>query len=303
MNRCRNCDAVAIRELGFIGALAPFFLKRVVGAELITRYSARPLKRSIQGLTSIVHRLVARIHPQSVAVELQSCLNCSFVQTKFPFSDEAIGRLYEDYRSDSYNKERSHYEPTYAAVANSIGSHTEAGLDRVEALTSWLDGKINLNEGTMLDFGGADGKFLPAFHGPKYVYEISDIQPAPGIMRIAGESSLQTYSYVQLAHVLEHVTEPLKLARRVAALVQEGGYLLIEVPQDVSTEILQQLQLGDAQRIFTVHEHINYYGALSLRKLMEAVDLEVVAIDAVPIESSMGRQTFIRGLARRSSAR
>ena len=105
------------------------------------------------------------------------------------------------------------------------------------------------------------------------------------------------------SHVLEHVTEPLKLARRVAALVQEGGYLLIEVPQDVSTEILQQLQLGDAQRIFTVHEHINYYGALSLRKLMEAVDLEVVAIDAVPIESSMGRQNFIRGLARRSSAR
>jgi hypothetical protein len=303
MNRCRNCDAVTIRDLGFIGALAPFFLKRVVGAQLITRYSASPLKRSVQDFTSIVQRLVARIHPQAVAVELQSCLNCSFVQTKFPFSDEAISRLYEDYRSDSYNKERSHYEPTYAAVANSIGSHTEAGLDRVEALTSWLESKINFNEGTMLDFGGADGKFLPAFHGPKYVYEISDIRPAPGVIRIAGESSLQTYSYVQLAHVLEHVIEPLKLARRVAALVQEGGYLLIEVPQDVSTELLQQLQLGGAHRIFTVHEHINYYSALALRKLMEVVDLEVISIDAVPIESSMGRQTFIRGLARRSSAR
>jgi|ERR1700733_452979 hypothetical protein len=302
MNRCRNCDAVAIRELGFIGALAPFFLKRVVGAELITRYSVNPFKRSIQDLTSIVHRLVARIRPQVVAVELQSCLNCSFVQTKFPFSDEAISRLYADYRSDSYNKERSHYEPTYAAVANSIGSHTEAGLDRVEALTSWLQVLISLEEGSMLDFGGADGKFLPAFRGQKYVYEISDIQPAPGVVRIAGESSLQTYAYVQLAHVLEHVTEPLQLARRVAALVQEGGYLLIEVPQDVSTEILQQLQSGDCQRIFTVHEHINYYSTLSLRKLIETIGLEVVAIEAVPIESSMGRQTFIRSLARRFSA-
>lgn len=303
MNRCRNCGAVAIRELGFVGALAPFFLKRVLRAELITRYSANPLKRSIQDLTSIVHRLVARIRPQAVAVELQSCLDCSFVQTKFPFSDEAISRLYEDYRSDSYNKERSHYEPAYAAVANSIGSHTEAGLGRVEALTSWLQGRINLDEGSMLDFGGADGKFLPAFRGPKYVYEISDIQPAPGVVRIAGESSLQTYPYVQLAHVLEHVTEPLQLARRVAALVQEGGYLLIEVPQDVRTEILQQLQLGDGQRIFTVHEHINYYSSLSLRKLIETIGMEVVDIEAVPIESSMGRQTFIRGLARRFSAR
>jgi|SRR5579871_174497 len=299
MNRCRNCGAVTIRELGFVGVLAPFFLKRVVGAELITRYSASPLKRSIQDLASIVHRFVAKIRPQAVAVELQSCLNCSFVQTKFPFSDEAISHLYEDYRSDSYNKERSFYEPDYAAVANSIGSHTEAGLGRIEALTSWLEGRISLDEGSMLDFGGADGKFLPAFRGQKYVYEISDIQPAPGVVRIAAESSLQTYPYVQLAHVLEHVTEPLQLAQRVAALVQEGGYLLIEVPQDVSTEILQQLQLGDTHHTFTVHEHINYYSALALRKLLEAIDMEVVAIDAVPIESPMGRQTFIRGLARR----
>ena len=147
MNRCRNCDAVAIRELGFIGALAPFFLKRVVGAELITRYSTNPLKRSIQNLTGIAHRLVARIHPQAVAVELQSCLNCSFVQTKFPFSDEAIGRLYEDYRSDSYNRERSHYEPTYAAVANSIGSHTEAGLDRSKrSPLGWEAKSISMKE-------------------------------------------------------------------------------------------------------------------------------------------------------------
>jgi len=74
------------------------------------------------------------------------------------------------------------------------------------------------------------------------------------------------------------------------------------VPQDVSTEILQQLQSGDCQRIFTVHEHINYYSTLSLRKLIETIGLEVVAIEAVPIESSMGRQTFIRSLARRFSA-
>jgi Methyltransferase domain len=301
MNRCRNCDAAATRELGFIGALAPFFLKRVVGAELITRYSANRLKRSIQDLTSIAHRFIARIRPQAVAVELQSCLNCSFIQTKFPFSDEAISRLYEDYRSDSYNKERSYYEPTYTAVANSIGSHTEAGLGRVEALTSWLQERINLNEGAMLDFGGADGKFLPAFHGPKFVYEISDVQPAPGIVRLTDEASLQTYSYVQLAHVLEHVTEPLKLARRVAGLVQEGGYLLIEVPQDVSNEILQELQLGSGHHTLAIHEHINYYSALSLRKLIEAVGLEVISVDAVPIKSAMGGQTFIRGLARRLS--
>lgn len=300
MGRCRNCSAADTRELGFVGALAPFFLKRVVNAELITRYSVNRRKRWIQDFVALLDPFMKRIQQHAVGVELQSCLNCSFLQTKHPFPDEAISRLYTDYRSDSYNKERSRYEPSYAAVATQIGSHTERGLSRVAALTAWLQSRMNLNGGAMLDFGGADGQFLPAFTGQKYVYEISDIPPVPGVQRIAEESSLQTYAYVQLAHVLEHVTEPLQLTQKVSALVEEGGYLLIEVPQDVSTDVLQQLQSGIVHTTFTIHEHINFYSVLAIRKLMEAATMEVVSIEAVPIDSPMGKQTFIRGLARRS---
>jgi Methyltransferase domain len=298
MNHCRNCGGSALHELGFVGELAPFFLKRVHRVELGTRISPNPLKRLIQNLTRPVQPLISRIHPVVAAVELQSCLNCSFVQSKFPFPQEGIARLYSDYRSDSYNKERCRYEPSYAAVADHVGHYKEGGLDRISALTKWLENKVSLNGASMLDYGGANGQFLPSFQGEKYVFEISDIAPYQGVTRISDASHLDTYSYIQLSHVLEHVPEPLQMVKSVAAFMAENGYLLIEVPQDHSTDFLKQLQTRGADRNITVHEHINNYCLLSVQKLIEAAGLELVAIEAVAVESPLAKQDFIRALAK-----
>jgi hypothetical protein len=298
MNRCRNCGASALHELGFIGDLAPFFLKRVYRVELVTRVSPHPLKRLIQKLTTLAQPLISRVHPVVAAVELQSCLNCSFVQTKFPFPEEGIARLYSDYRADSYNKERCYYEPSYAAVAHHVGHLKEGGLDRISALTKWLENRVSLNGASMLDYGGANGQFLPSFPGDKYVFEISDIEPYQGVTRISDSSLLDTYSYIQLSHVLEHVPEPLQMVKSVAAYLAENGYLLIEVPQDYSTDLLKQLQTRGADRNITVHEHINNYCVLSVQKLIEAAGLELVAVEAVAVESTVAKQDFIRALAR-----
>jgi hypothetical protein len=151
----------------------------------------------------------------------------------------------------------------------------------------------------MLDFGGADGQFLPAIEGDKYVFEISNIDPAPGVIRISDESLLRTYSYVQLSHVLEHVTEPLEMVKRVAAHLAEDGCLLVEVPQDLTTALLQQAQTGTLNIFLTIHEHINNYSLLSVRKLIVAAGLEIVAIEAIQVESPIAKQDFIRALARR----
>lgn len=298
MNSCRNCGAVTLRELGFTGNLAPFFLKRVYRVELIKRTSSHPLKRLLQKLTAAVLPLLSRIQPVAAAVEMQSCLNCSFVQSKFPFPEEGLARLYADYRSDSYNKERCHYEPSYTAIADQIGQHTERGLDRVTALTKWVESRVNLNGISMLDYGGANGQFLPAILGDKYVFEISDIEPFPGVTRISDPSLLQTYSYIQLSHVLEHVNEPLKMVKEVATFLAKDGYLLIEVPQDYSIELLKQLQTDNVNSIVGVHEHINRYCELSVQKLIEAAGLQLVSIEAIPVESPTAKQDFIRALAR-----
>ncbi|MEO6815771.1 MAG: class I SAM-dependent methyltransferase [Edaphobacter sp.] len=298
MDSCRNCGAVTLRELGFTGNLAPFFLKRVYRAKLVTRVSSHPLKRLIQKLTTFVQPLASRIQPVDVAVEMQSCLNCSFVQSKFSFPEEGISRLYSDYRSDSYNKERCFYEPSYTALANQVGQHTENGQDRISALTTWLESRVSLSGISMLDYGGANGQFLPAIQGDKYVFEISDIEPFSGVTRISDASLLQNYTYIQLSHVLEHVNEPLNMVKQVASYLAKDGYLLVEVPQDHSTEFLKHLQTDSVTDNVGVHEHINNYCELSVQKLIESAGLQLISIEAVPVESPIAKQKFIRALAK-----
>lgn len=185
MGECRNCGSTRLRELGFAGTLAPFFLRRVLRAEVRTRRSPHPLKRAFQGATAALNKLTSRIYPAAVVVQMQSCLNCSFLQTKYPFADDAISRLYSDYRSDSYNRERIFYEPDYANYAVLVGPYTEGNLERIPALTAWIRRHLDLTGASMLDYGGADGKYLPAFDGSKFVYEISDIAPEAGVTRIS----------------------------------------------------------------------------------------------------------------------
>lgn len=108
-----------------------------------------------------------------------------------PFSDEAIGRLYLDYRTDSYNRERIHNEPEYALIAASVGSSQQEIQTRTEGLTHWLRGKLSLDRDfSMLDYGGADGKFLPQLPRRKYVFDISPVAPADGIVKIKTNPTL-----------------------------------------------------------------------------------------------------------------
>ncbi len=88
------------------------------------------------------------------------------------------------------------------------------------------------------------------------------------------------------------------MVKSVAAYLTKNGYLLIEVPQDYSTDFLKQLQTRGADRNITVHEHINNYCVLSVQKLIETAGLELVAVEAVAVESPVAKQDFIRALAK-----
>ena len=154
----------------------------------------------------------------------------------------------------------------------------------------------------MLDYGGADGKFLPSLPGEKFVFEVSDVAPAQGVSRVHDESLLTVYDYVQIAHVLEHVTHPLPLAARVTSFVKPGGHLLIEVPQDLELAAIEAMQAGTWTGSVTLHEHINVYSALAVERLIAALGLERIAVEALPIVGPLARQFFIRGLARKPLA-
>ena len=195
MGECRNCGSITLEELGFIGDVAPFFLARVLRVQGGFSPGAKPTTRVFRRFTGVFRHLLVKLYRPTVMVELQICSACSFLQTKYPFSDAALKNLYEDYRSDSYNEERTRYEPSYASVAKDIGVNEHEVRNRVADLTAWLASKIEPGHRlSMLDYGGADGRFLPHLAGNKYVFEVSSIAPASGVIRIDSETALSTYS-------------------------------------------------------------------------------------------------------------
>lgn len=303
MNHCRNCNSQEVKELGFIGEVAPFFLRRVFNVETGFSTSAKRAKRAVQGVAAIVQRALSRIRRPTALVEMQVCRICSFVQTKHGFSDEALSNLYRDYRSESYNNERIHYEPSYRAIAARVGvDHTEVEV-RTRAVTEWLQGKMQFNGGiSMLDYGGADGRFLPRVPGTKFVYEISDVQPAKDIQLIRREADLGKYAYVQLAHVLEHVNSPLEMVQNVSRLLAPGGYLYIEVPQDFSDFKIDQMLAGRYQGAVPIHEHINLYNVRSVTHLMESARLHVVGAETIGFDLGWSTCTAVRALGRYDAA-
>ena len=299
MGECRNCGAQRTKDLGFIGVVAPFFLKRVLNLEYGLAPSQNRVKRILRKI-QLLFSLSQKIYGKSVLVEIQICPACLFVQTKLPFPDEAIGRLYTDYRSDSYNRERIRYEPEYSSIASDVGSSVGETEARTVGLTRWLNGKMLMEKNfSMLDYGGADGKFLPSLPGEKYVFDICDIAPAADVIRVKDESALRSYSYVQLAHVLEHVSWPLRLTKKAASFLKDAGYLYVEVPQEISDEDIGRLANGDDSVRVDIHEHINRYSVKSVTELMRAAGLSLTAIQAEVLDLGWIKATIIRALGKK----
>jgi len=299
LGQCRNCGAEASRDLGFVGDVAPFFLKRVLELEYGYAPSSRRLKHLLRNIGPL-GRIFEKIYSKSVLVEMEVCPSCSFIQTKIPFREEALRRLYADYRSESYNRERIRYEPEYASMAPHVGRGAQEIQTRKTGLNNWLKGKLNSDDAfSMLDYGGANGLFLPDLPGQKYVFEISDIAPLDGITKIKNVSELGSYSYIQLAHILEHVPFPLELTRKVAGFLAESGFLYVEVPQDLSDEARTRLEDGEGTMRLPIHEHINQYCSRSLIELLRSAGLSLVVVESEAIDFGWNKGTIIRALARR----
>ncbi len=105
MHECRNCGSTNTQDLGPVGEIAPFLLKRVLNVEYGIAPSQHPVKQLLRKAT-IFRKLFSRIYGASILAELELCRDCTFVQTTVPFPEESIMKLYVDYRSDTYNEER-----------------------------------------------------------------------------------------------------------------------------------------------------------------------------------------------------
>lgn len=303
MSECRNCGRSELHDLGRIGMVQPFFLKRVFGVELRAPRSQSAVKQKIRDLATVFMSFFPRATMPFAFMEMQLCTRCFFIQTKIPFHDEDIMRLYLDYRSPSYNQERIRYEPEYAKIAAEVGQAQREVSSRKSALSAFLRKGLQTSDAhTILDYGGADGRFMPDIPGSKFVYEISNVDPVPGVVRIKSESELGSYSVVLFAHVTEHVPHPLSVVRKLSAHVEPGGYLYIETPQEISDQKRSELQHSALRLDIGIHEHINYYCVPAVAALLEAAGFTVVAIESTPVDVGWAKSSHIRALGRKPPA-
>lgn len=220
--------------------------------------------------------------------------------------DNLISRLYLDYRSDSYNRERDFYEPGYIKnISKKIGKIEEAN-SRVSALNDYLSRmevdtvfdrkKINL----ALDWGGADGRFLPDLPAQckKYVFEISNIEPVEHVNKVTNLSENLKFDYIQLAHVLEHLSNPSNFLKEIKQYLNKNAYLYIEVPLEVD-ELNFAENVKSGSILLGVHEHINKYTIRSMSYLIESLELELIDISVELVDMVWAKNKVIRVLGRK----
>jgi 2-polyprenyl-3-methyl-5-hydroxy-6-metoxy-1,4-benzoquinol methylase len=156
------------------------------------------------------------------------CHGCGLVQQDPCPSEQDLHHFYtHQYRTD--------YKKTYAPKPKHI---YRAGMLAVERL-NFLQ-QHGIQGGTLLDIGAGGGEFVSLAqsrgydsHGvePNIGYsEFAKTQYGVDVMTGDFQRISGTYQVITMFHVLEHVPDPVNTFKRLWALLAEGGYLCVEVP-------------------------------------------------------------------------
>jgi SAM-dependent methyltransferase len=218
------------------------------------------------------------------------CQACGLLFLDIRFDDEEMARLYSNFRSEAYARQRDAYEPGYAAMNAAIQVYVPDTSDAERALAGHVK-----NAPRVLDWGGNGGKNTPFRQTASQVdiYDLSDEPPIPGVRRVDLEqASANLYDLVVMSHVLEHVPYPETVVRPAMAMLDEGGVLYVEVPHEILIANSPGARdLAPKRRHW--HEHINFFTEDAMRALLERCGLEVVGTDERAFDSLIPTMTRV----------
>lgn len=230
-------------------------------------------------------------------VDLVRCETCGFMFYD-PRLDEAdLRRLYNDYRSDEYQKMRYASEPWYTTKFNADLSSSRSYETRRAKLAPILRQHAGHRQiRRILDYGGDRGDLVVGlFDGAEpFVYDISGMPAAKGVTVTTDPAACKADLIVN-SNVLEHVGFPRHLMSEILEAAPEGGLVFLEVPCEspfgltrVSRRIAQIVVMALTRpalarfvirpaSLYMMHEHINYFTEPSLSALMRSCGGAVVA--------------------------
>ena len=199
------------------------------------------------------------------------CEDCGQIQTETITSPQDRYNLFDySYTSSNSSVAKQHWiEYCEEVKANLSITNT----DRIC--------EIGSNDGFLLSLFKKNGNQVLGIDASQNLVEISNLNGTPAIQSIfdaaASVNILKTeekFNLVMANNVFNHANEPYSFSVGVNNLLKNKGYFVFEVPYWKSTV--------DSQKIDQVyHEHVSYFTATSVMKLMERAKFSITNISVV----------------------
>jgi SAM-dependent methyltransferase len=262
---------------------------------------------------------------QGIRIELLRCSRCEFAFFIPRLNGAQMAELYRGYRGVDYQAERQRFEPDYTPEFNAlIGSGETEVRSRKANMRSFLGPWLETAAiGSVLDYGGDRGQYILEEFGQaqRFVYEISGVDPLPGVTSLADWDSAKAarYDLILCNHVLEHVPFPGDLLRELAEVAHPDSRLYFEVPLEspfrpvsafspkhalrrlglaVLPAFTNALMRNPRRKPFLMHEHVNYYSLASFRRLVTGHGFQVLALGESTLDMGWGTMRVISCLAK-----
>lgn len=164
------------------------------------------------------------------------CAHCGFRFFDRGLSADESTRYYRDYRDGDYFRDRRRFEPFYTLTAHRGIAEWLNSTERRTALHKTL--KAAGAPGhfkAVLDHGGGDGGLLACIDADrKAVFDPSGSRVVVGVESISDDAAIgQEWHLAISCQVLEHVHDPANTLRRLHRALAPGGWLYVEVPDEI----------------------------------------------------------------------
>lgn len=194
--------------------------------------------RNLSAETTIVSPFLAK-RAWNGKPELTNLIFCNHCGLRFfdrGLSDDEVSNYYRGYGNDEYVRARHRYEPFYTANVRRELQGWATSSDRRNGLSrTFAKAGAPKSFSSALDFGGGSGHMLLDIDAPqKAVFDVDETHVQPGIEKIdSPESSREGWNLILCCQVLEHLTNPLCTIERIRNLLSVGGWLYVEMPEEL----------------------------------------------------------------------
>jgi 2-polyprenyl-3-methyl-5-hydroxy-6-metoxy-1,4-benzoquinol methylase len=213
---------------------------------------------------------------------LCKCSTCKLIFTNPRPKQEDIGPYYESANYISHQDNSN-------SIVNKI--YKAVRFFTLKRKVSWIN-KYSEKKGTLLDFGCGTGHFLE--EAKKSGWSTFGVEPNETARLQAQQKSLsvttkieelepnQKYSVITLFHVLEHVHELHKTTKKLIRILDNGGKLLIAVP---NYQAYDATYYGNYWASLDVPRHLYHFTQESMQHLADTFGLELISQEPMVFDS------------------